>query len=437
MAGSWKILLSWMFRFPNSRSWKAQGFSMSINKPRCFFLPVLLLLNAFLNAQTTEYTEFGSVQRLAWTADQYALRYEVLVEREEGDEYRRIAREFTDKPFIELSLPQGKYRYQVIPYNFFNRPAKGSEWKKIEIRAALNPELYYILPEIFYIGDDDVYTLFISGKGIESEAEFSLQGPGAASIVPYTKQILEGGSQARLFFNKGQLLPGVYELHVRNPSGLETRGAALTVAYPEPETEPEHGPEPAEPEVKAAAPAKPRPPLDIGISAAWMPLFPIYGENGLFFGNTPSLVGVAGRLDLVYSKPAVLNLGLEFAGSWYIFHPAVKGDEMSSDYIRDANAATLTLNFLAQKYFPNQAMSLRFRLGMGLTIPPDNERPPMAQNLYYPLLNMESFHASIGFSFLWYFQKHFYLESGLDYLHQFSEIPSGCFRPWIGLGLRF
>jgi hypothetical protein len=50
---------------------------------------------------------------------------------------------------------------------------------------------------------------------------------------------------------------------------------------------------------------------------------------------------------------------------------------------------------------------------------------------------MESFHASMGASFLWYVQKNFYFELGLDYIHQFSELPSGCIRPWLGIGLRF
>jgi hypothetical protein len=408
------------------------------NQPlRCFLLPVLFLLKAILGAQTVEYAEFGSVQRLSWMADEYALRYEVLVEREEGNEYRRAAREFTDNSFIELSLPQGKYRYQVIPYDYLNRPAQGSEWKKIEVRAALIPELYYIVPEIFYIGDDGMHTLYISGKNIENDARFFLQGPGTAPIVPYTKQILADGSQAWLFFNDTQLVPGVYELHVRNLSGFETRGKALTVANPdERESEPERKPEHAETEDTAAAPADYRKPVQICLSAAWMPMLPIYGKNGLFFSNRLSFTGAMFRLDVIYHKPDFLNLGLELAASWYVFYPDIN-ETSSLYYIAYANAATVTFSFLAQKHFPNQAMSLKFRLGAGITIPPDNGKPPLATDLYYPLLTMESFHTNMGASFLWYIQKHFYLELGMDYIHQFSEIPSACIRPWLGISFRF
>jgi hypothetical protein len=399
---------------------------------RYFLLSALLLLNALLDAQTVEYAEFGPTQRLAWTADQYALRYEVLVEKEDGNEYRRAAREFTGNSFIQLSLPQGKYRYQVIPYDFLNRPAKGSEWKKIEVRAALVPELYYTVPEIFYIGEDETHTLYISGKNMESDAGFSLQGPGLTPIIPYTKQILADGSQAWLSINDSQLIPGVYTLHVRNPSGLEARSKALTVAHPEPE------PEPAETEGPAAAPAEYRKPVEIGVGAAWMPMLPIYGKNGLFFSNRPSLIGAIFHLDLIYPKPDFLDLGLELATSWYIFYPDHNENEDASLYhIAFANAATVTFNFLAQKCFFNRTMSLRFRLGTGLTIPPDNGKPPLAADLYYPLLTMESFHINLGASFLWYIQKQLYLEFGMDYTHQLSKLPSGCLRPWFGIGWRF
>jgi len=49
--------------------------------------------------------------------------------------------EFTTAFFIEVSLPHGKYRYQVIPYDFFNLPVPVTEWMDFEIqRSVLNPD---------------------------------------------------------------------------------------------------------------------------------------------------------------------------------------------------------------------------------------------------------------------------------------------------------
>jgi hypothetical protein len=72
-------------------------------------------------------------QRLTWTGDEYAMRYEVVIEREEAGEYHNVLREFTGESFIEISLPSGKYRCQVIPYDFLNQPVPVTEWMDFEI----------------------------------------------------------------------------------------------------------------------------------------------------------------------------------------------------------------------------------------------------------------------------------------------------------------
>jgi len=81
------------------------------------------------------------VMRLSWTKDDYALRYEVLVEREEDGAYRNVHREFTQGFSVEIPLPAGNYRCSVIPYDFLNRPGQRSEWISMEVHVLLKPEL--------------------------------------------------------------------------------------------------------------------------------------------------------------------------------------------------------------------------------------------------------------------------------------------------------
>ena len=64
-----------------------------------------------------------------WKKDNYALRYEVLIEREEDGEYNNIWQEFTEDTFIVFLPPPGNYRWRVIQYDIFGLPGKGSEWK--------------------------------------------------------------------------------------------------------------------------------------------------------------------------------------------------------------------------------------------------------------------------------------------------------------------
>jgi hypothetical protein len=72
-------------------------------------------------------------QRLTWEGDEYAMRYEVIIEQEEAVKYHRVLREFTEDFFIEISLPSGKYRCQVIPYDFLNQPVPVTEWMDFEV----------------------------------------------------------------------------------------------------------------------------------------------------------------------------------------------------------------------------------------------------------------------------------------------------------------
>jgi len=80
------------------------------------------------------YVELHFVQRLSWTVDEYALRYEVIIEKEQGGRYSRALQEFTEANFIEVSLSPGKYRFQVIPHDFLDEPITVTEWVAFEVR---------------------------------------------------------------------------------------------------------------------------------------------------------------------------------------------------------------------------------------------------------------------------------------------------------------
>ena len=86
----------------------------------------LLFANFTLSAQSF-------IQRLSWTPDEYALRYEVEIEKEEEETYQRQLFTSTEEPSIFVPLLPGKYRYRVTPYNLLNRPGRITEWMYFEI----------------------------------------------------------------------------------------------------------------------------------------------------------------------------------------------------------------------------------------------------------------------------------------------------------------
>jgi hypothetical protein len=123
------------------------GFYMATNKKYLLLAIILFGFMPFLPAQTRGqtgdqtagyFTEEGVdngkiFQRFTWKGGEYALRYEVIFERENNGAYRAHLRETTTSHFIEVSLPPGKYRFRVIPYDILGRPAEGSPWAEIEV----------------------------------------------------------------------------------------------------------------------------------------------------------------------------------------------------------------------------------------------------------------------------------------------------------------
>jgi len=73
--------------------------------------------------------------RIAWTKDEYALRYEVLIEKQGIIKYTGVLREFTEDPFLLVSLPPGNYRLRVIAYDFRDVPGEGTKWKNFKVVA--------------------------------------------------------------------------------------------------------------------------------------------------------------------------------------------------------------------------------------------------------------------------------------------------------------
>jgi hypothetical protein len=101
----------------------------------------LVLLSSLLiaNCSLIIAQEGRLIQRLTWPEDEYARRYEVVIEKEEVGEYRGLFQEFTTELFIEVPLLPGKYRCRVITHDYMNRPGPVPEWKYIEVLAVTDP----------------------------------------------------------------------------------------------------------------------------------------------------------------------------------------------------------------------------------------------------------------------------------------------------------
>jgi len=80
-------------------------------------------------------TEQRFIQRLVWVGDEYAFRYEVVIERNEGEGYHEFRRESTTSSELVISLPLGNYRYRVTPYDYLDQPGEASGWVTLDVFA--------------------------------------------------------------------------------------------------------------------------------------------------------------------------------------------------------------------------------------------------------------------------------------------------------------
>jgi len=124
---------------------------------KCSVIILFLFITLSLNAQDVNYRiDIRYVQRLTWAGDEYAMRYEVIIERNENRRYTVFFRDFTEEEYIEVSLPPGNYRYQVVPYDFLNSPVHVTEWVEFEV---LQGELEVSEPKIIpvKVNQFDIY----------------------------------------------------------------------------------------------------------------------------------------------------------------------------------------------------------------------------------------------------------------------------------------
>jgi hypothetical protein len=79
------------------------------------------------------------VQRFAWTAVDFAAFYDLVIEEQSDETYREVARVREGaENFVEISLPPGDYRSQVISFDILGRRGDASAWEYFTVLPAYN-----------------------------------------------------------------------------------------------------------------------------------------------------------------------------------------------------------------------------------------------------------------------------------------------------------
>jgi hypothetical protein len=357
------------------------------------FLFALVLIAFPSSAEESGYyvertgNELRFYQRLAWTADEYALRYEVIIQKEDRGNYGEKLRESTENSFIDVSLEAGRYRYCVIPYDLLERPVEASEWTSFEIIFAMNPRIIKFSPSAFYLDEDVVWILDIDGTELDPAAELYLRRPGTdlPVIVPIELQVNRGGLSA--VFAKDQLKPGNYEIYIKNPGGLDASTGKFSIFH--------------------------RRYVDLYLGLSYSPYFPLYGEINTLLSSNFLPAGLMASFTAVPLKFDFGYLGLQASAVWYYF------ESKNHDYETSYHSIGAEFNVVFQHRLFNRTMIFSAHAGAGLNAVinfhfrySSGSTPPI--NILIPQIQL-------GSSFLWIVRRPLYLEAGMNYLHWLSN----------------
>ena len=377
-------------------------------------IALFLFLASFVSAQEGGYFLDTSgaqprlFQRLYWFEEEYTLFYEVVIQKEDG-EYMDFLRESTVETFLIVSLPPGKYRYGVVPRDLLGQTGEMSEWRTFEVFPAFQPSIEKIYPSAFYLDERSEKVLDITGNNLLEESEIYLRS-GDSFLFPVNK-IVWDGKRTELFFDNEALIPGTYDIYIRNPGGFETAMEGFIVKY--------------------------KKPVDLFMKIFWVPVIPIYGEMYDVLGSGFFTTGAAINFEAVSSKLGTFNGGMEFAMSGHILNSIKPGfEEASNGFSNSETGASwleLDLNILLRKQFFKKRMAVTFRFGLGISSLTRQEE--YAENRYAP--NETILNWNLGLSYMLLFYDIFYFETGIDFSQYNTSDASGFIKPRLGVGWQF
>ena len=380
---------------------------------KIILIVVFLLLCQALCAQEEEgyYVEYNDdkpkfIQRLVWEMEEYVLYYEVLIYVFDNG-YKEYSRNTTEDDLLLVSLPPGRYRYSVTPYDLLGIRCVSSEWKEFEVLPAFQPVLDSFTPEVFYLDRNSERVIQISGDNFLEDSEIYLQSD--TDLIYPDRVVIDGGKSASLFFDDMKLIQGSFDIYILNPGGLSAQSGKFIVDY--------------------------RKPLDFFLKLSWNPLIPVSGYMSEVMGQDACLAGASLSFEAVSSKRGNFNGGLGLAVSFAYFNPDMSLQTGNEDYqtgFLDAGIGFLLtsfdLNIVLQRRFNRDRMAFTFRFGFGVAA------------LSY-LENYEQddiiIQVNLGVDYLVRLYRNLYLEAGLDLSSHVSPVSSGIIKPRLGLVLQF
>jgi hypothetical protein len=258
--------------------------------------------------------------------------------------------------------------------------------------------------------------LLISGNNIFNDSVIYLRNE-ENDLIPIEK-VVTNNSSVRLIFNDDTLIPGIYEIYIKNPGGLEVVLGGFFIGYHRV--------------------------IEAFFKLGFNPVIPLAGELEEMFGPYIYYPGVTFRLESVSSQRASFKTGLEFALSLYRlndkfsikpYNLSDNNDDIFSDI--DLSLFDFTLNISLQARYNHLRNATTLSFGFGFTAFNGSGRDRYFGVLYsdeYSINEVNSY-LDLGISGLFYLKESYYLETAVELVYYFKG-GSFVLRPRISMVIK-
>ena len=196
-------------------------------KKRFFSLIVCLFFAAgtsLLYAQTkSKNAKTYSTQTLRWSADPNVLEYRIEIQDISGNIIQTVT---TENNSLEISLPNGKYKYKITAYDLLGRESVNSGWNQLEVLKASQPAISMKQTLESLEEDGKTLELDVEIKDVTTGSKVELVNPETGETIAGNLLIdsaIDADASEVLHASKSHFenVPeGKWQLVVTNPSGL-------------------------------------------------------------------------------------------------------------------------------------------------------------------------------------------------------------------------
>ena len=179
---------------------------------------------SLLYAQTkSKNAKTYSTQTLRWSADPNVLEYRIEIQDVSGNIIQTVT---TENNSLEISLPNGKYKYKITAYDLLGRESVNSGWNQLEVLKASQPAISMEQTLESLEEDGKTLELDVEIKDVTTGSKVELVNPETGETIAGNLLIdsaIDADASEVLHASKSifeNVPEGKWQFVVTNPSGL-------------------------------------------------------------------------------------------------------------------------------------------------------------------------------------------------------------------------